>query len=174
MIEQRSSSLKPLVLKQTVLKPSTTLVLFTSDSTITTNLFRPLKNFTLSFQTVMKSFIKLRMCMNLLVKEDLLSNFTISSLLRYQLTLKFLPKWVIFTNKNKMNSNMSISIRKVIDTIQQRLTSSHVLVCIMLNKTCLKKLFSTSREQLKFKWRRWNGNWWLLLAIEEWICSTKP
>ena len=50
---------------------------------------------------------------------------------------------------------------------------SHALVCTMPSRICLRRPFFSSREQVKFKPRKSNGNWWLLLATEEWICSMR-
>ena len=173
MTEQRSSSLRLSVSKQIALRQSTTLDWFTKDLTITMRVFRLLRNFTLSFQIVMKLFTKLLMSTSSLEWEDKLSNGTTFSSPRSQPTLRFLPKWVISTNKSKMSSKLFTITKRVIDTTQQRLMSSLVSVCTMPNKICSKRLSFTSKEHLKFRRKKWNGNSWLLHATAGWIFLTR-
>ena len=96
------------------------------------------------------------------------SNGTISLWLRCQLTQRFSLRWVTSINRNKMNSKLSTITKSHTDTTLQKLMLSHVLVCIMLNRICLKRQFFSSRELLRSKAKRLNGNSWSLLATEEW------
>jgi len=136
--------------------------------------FRLSKSCTPLFQTVMRSSIRFPMFTSWLVWEDRLSNGTTSLSPRCQLTQRSWPRWAIYTSKNKMSSRLFITTKRVTDTTPPKSTSSVALVCTTQNRTCSRRLSSTSREQPKFKPKRSSGNSWLPLATEGWTFSTKP
>jgi len=72
-----------------------------------------------------------------------------------------------------MNSRLFIFTLSLTDTIPQKSTWFPAWVCIMRRMICLKRPSFSSSVPSKFSRKRSSGLLWLLLATEEWICSTK-
>ena len=157
-IEPKNFSWRQLVLKLIALKPFITWVSSISALATIMNLCRRSRSSIPLFQTATRLFTRLLMSTNLLAWGVKLSNGITFSLPKWVQILKSLPRWAIYINRNRTNSRPSTSIKSHTVTTLQKLMWFPVSVCTMPSKICLKKLFFTSKGQVRSSPRRSSGS----------------